>query len=320
MNSPADPRLSVVITTDTFATSQRVLECFAQQKDPTLLEMILVSTPGALAHADESLLARFGRVHQVEIPDVHHLARANAAGAAAATCPFVCIGETHCFPARGWTEALLEAHTSGATAVLCAIDNLRPQKLLDTAGYALDYARIGPHQPSGSRTSGLGHNTSYQHGYLRDLGPQLPLSLDYFSEQAHPLFATHGSTLLFAPAAVAHHASVGGGFHAAFYRFVVGVKLGGNRRSRWPIQRSGLCLLATPILPFLLVWRERGNIVGMRDNHFPRPILLAAMLYLSFFKSLGEAFGLLLGIPAWVQATEANMETRRLDFGHTSMT
>lgn len=319
MNTHAGPRLSVVITTDTFNTLRRALECFARQEAPSLLEMILVSPPGGLANADQALLARFGRVQKVEVPEVHHLARANAAGAAAATCHFVCIGETHCFPARGWTEALLEAHATGVTAVLCAIDNSRPDKLLDTAGYALDYARIGSHHPPGTRHSGLGHNTSYQQAYLRDLGSQLPISFDYFSEQAQLLFDRHGASLLFAPAAVAHHFSVGGAFHAPFYRFIVGVKLGGSRRRRWPFHRACLCFLATPILPFLLVWRERGHAVGIRDRHFPFPLLLAGMLYLSFFKSLGEAFGLLFGIPDWVQASEANMETRRLEFGHASM-
>jgi hypothetical protein len=318
MNTHAGPRLSVVITTDTFDTLRRALECFARQDDPTLLEMILVSPPGGLAHADQTLLARFGRIQTVEVPEVHHLARANAAGAAAATCPFVCIGETHCFPDPGWTEALLEAHATGVTAVLCAIDNARPDKLLDTAGYALDYARIGSHHPPGTRHSGLGHNTSYQRGYLRELSSQLPISFDYFSELAQVLFARHGGTLLFAPAAVARHFSVGGRFHAPFYRFIVGVKLGGSRRRRWPFHRSCICFLATPILPFLLVWRERGNAGGIRDHRFPFPLLLVGMLYLSFFKSLGEAFGLLFGIPAWVQVYEANMETRRLEFGHAS--
>ncbi len=315
----AGPRLSVVITTDTFDTVRRALVSFGQQEDPTLLEMVLVSPPGGLANADEALLARFGRIQIVEVPEVHHLARANAAGAAAATCPFVCIGETHCFPDRGWTQALLEAHATGVTAVLCAIDNARPAKLLDTAGYALDYARIGSHHPPGSRHCGLGHNTSYQRGYLQDLGSQLPISFDYFSEQAQALFERHRATLLFAPAAVARHFSVGGVVHAPFYRFIVGVKLGGSRRRRWPFHRSGLCFLATPILPFLLVWRERGHAAGIRDHHFPFPLLLVSMLHLAFFKSLGEAFGLLFGIPAWVQAFEADMETRRLEFGHASM-
>lgn len=315
---PSGPRLSVVIATDTFETVRRVLESFSRQQDPSLLEMILVAPPGGLSRIDGSLLARFGRVQRVEVPEVQHLARSNAAGVAAATCPFICLGETHCFPAPGWTEALLAAHATGATAVLCAIDNLRPDKLLDTAGYALDYARIGSHHASGPRPSGLGHNTSYRCEYLRALGPQLPISLDYFSEQAHPLFAGLGGTLVFAPDAVAHHASVGGGFHAAFYRFIVGLKLGGSRRRRWPLLRCCLCFLATPVLPFLIVWRERAHGVGIPDLRFPRPLLLGTMLWLSLFKCLGEAVGLVFGTPAWARATEPAMETRRLDFGHGS--
>lgn len=315
---PSGPRLSVVIATDTFETVRRALESFARQQDPSLLEMVLVAAPGGFSRTDGSLLARFGRVQLVEVPGVQHLAQANAAGAAAATCPFICLGETHCFPAPGWIEALLAAHATGATAVLCAIDNLRPDKLLDTAGYALDYARIGSHQAPGPRRSGLGHNTSYRREYLRALGPQLPISLDYFSEQAHPLFAGLGGTLVFAPDAVAHHASVGGVFHAPFYRFVVGLKLGGSRRRRWPFLRCCLCFLATPVLPFLIVWRERAHGVGIQGLRFPRPLLLGAMLWLSLWKCLGEACGLVFGTPAWAKATEPAMETRRLDFGHGS--
>lgn len=312
MNTQTGPRLSVVIATDTFETVRAVLGTFARQQDPSLLELVLVAPPGGLAQADESLLVRFGRVQKVEVPEVHHLARANAAGTGAATCPFICIGETHCFPEEGWTEAMLEAHAHQTTAVLCAIENLRPRKLLDTAGYALDYARIGSHHPAGPRPSGLGHNSSYQAGFLRGLGSNLPDFLNYFTEQAHPIFDRHGGTIRFTPHAVARHASVGGVFHAPFYRFIVGMKLGGTRRGHWPVLRSLICCLATPVLPFLLVWRERTNIVGMRGHAFPRPVLLATMLYLAFFKCLGETFGLLFGIPAWVQKTEADMETRRM--------
>ena len=101
------PRISVIVATDRYSTIRRVLRCLRSQTARSRMEVVIVMPAGARQDDDDvSLDGEFAALRFVEIPTIHPMPAARAAGIRAATAPIVFLGETHSFPEPGFVDFL----------------------------------------------------------------------------------------------------------------------------------------------------------------------------------------------------------------------
>ena len=171
-----------------------------------------------------------------------------------------------------------------------------PLRLCPLGTFAIRRRDVGP-----PRVTILAHRRSA----LLALGDRLPDALDPHQEVMWPLLWGSGHRALFAPAARITHVNVGRPGWLLQEKFCSGVLLGMGRSHRWPLWRRLVYLLASPLIPIVLLARVA------RDARPPVPARLPAgtipaLVLCALAKTLGEVVGY-LGV---VQPARAAQLTR----------
>src|SRR5688572_4286713 len=156
------PRLSVVLVSDRYSTVELVDKAFGAQIPLSDLEIVLVLPVGSVDEADKSQLERFGAFKIVALPSVLPMPPARAAGVRAATAPIIFIGETHSFPRRGFTAAVIAAHEGPWDIVVPGLDNANPDLPGSWGSLMLDYGYWMSGLPAAEVASGPTWNASYK--------------------------------------------------------------------------------------------------------------------------------------------------------------
>lgn len=289
-----EPKLAVILATDTYATIRVVVERLRRQTIRDELELVLVGP--SLEELREALAFRdeFAAVHIIEHP-LTSLGPARAAGIRAATAPVVFIGETHTYADPGFAGALLEAFSGPWSTVTPSFANANPEGVFSWAAFLSDYGPWGEGPPAGSIERVPIHNTAYRRSVLLEFGDRLPSALSRDDEMWQTLRAG-GHRSFFQPEARLDHANVSRPWHWVQERFHIGLQVSSQRVQRWPLTRRLSYLAASFLIPAVLTHRVLpGFQRAARRQRLPvmtMPLVVAGMI----LWAIGEVAGY-LGLP-----------------------
>jgi len=306
------PSLSVVLVADRYETVRLVVACFAAQTIRDRVEIVIVLPEECGHEVPHDDLSMFAAVQTVEVPSISPMPSARAAGVRATTAPVVFIGETHSFPHRQFAECLVKAHEGPWDVVVPGLLNANPATPKSWAAFVLDYGYWLASLSAAPIGSGPTWNTSYKRDVLLELGERLGSALSSGDTLPRELRA-RSRRAYFEPRAVIDHANVElSGW--ADERFLSGVIIGANRGKQWSWLRRAFYFAASPLIPFVLLYRVSRPIkILVRHRVMPRGSV-AAIVAGAFVRTAGEAAGYLAGITPQAEQRMEEYELHKLRF------
>jgi len=254
---------------------------------------VMVVACGTAAYA-ERIAQKFPWVrviHRAEretVPDLRRRGVEEARGAV------VAIIEEHCLAAPDWLERALEAGAGGEYGVVGGpVADNNYGRLRDWVVYFCEYNNYLPPWREGEAHDLGSANIAYSRALL--LKYQEALSGGYWEAGLHPRLWADGVKFRPAPAMLVYHR---GPFHYGYYlqqRYWFSRAFAGARGRHLPASRKLAYLVASPLVPFLLLARMAARVRRQRC-HVGRfvaslPLLLPAL----FVYVAGEFVGYLAG-------------------------
>jgi hypothetical protein len=288
-----EPKLSIVLATDSFHTIRPVLERLQKLSGRDLVEVILVTPSRAeMIPAISKYQEQFAAVQVVEDP-VNTLSAARTAGVLSAKAPVVFLGETHSFPHADFVETTLAAMEDPQWSVVVpALCNANPTGAVSWANFLSDYGRWAEGWERAEITVAPVYNAAYRLPVLLEMGDELTAVLDQSDEMQIALQA-RGQRVLFDPRAVIDHANVGQGWDWVRSRFISGLFVASNRRRHWPLSRRILYVGGAFLIPIVLLPRLLPGVRAVaRRQPLPLgtiPVIVAGLILRAFGEMLGYA-------------------------------
>jgi GT2 family glycosyltransferase len=280
----------VVLTPDNYETIRKTIRRLRAQNVRHLLEVVIVSPSVKGLNADHSELKDFGQVRFVEIGLLTSTAKARVAGILEASTPVVAFVEDHAFPAKGWAQALIEAHRQPWSAVGPVLANANPRSLISWANLIIEYAEWLDPCPGGVAEHLPGHNGSYKRAHLLQYGQRLEAMMEAESVLQWDLRAK-GYHLYLEPAAKTYHQNFSSAFSWIPLRFHGGRLFAASRARGWsPLRRllyAG-CAPAIPLVRLVRILRQLRR--PGRERHL-RPRILPALIAGLIVDGTGEMVG-----------------------------
>jgi hypothetical protein len=308
--------MSVVLPTDSWQRIVPVIDSIAALPECASLEVVLVIPRERAAMVDQARLAVFAASRVVAVDSVLPLGPARAAGVREATAEFVFISETHCFPQPGMFTALIAAHRRGCTMAVPAFTNWNPDCAASWAGFITGYAPWSEGLPAQSLNSAPIFNVSYRRSFFAQFGEDLEDALSEGVDIVGRL-REGGDAIRFVPEARLAHANISRRGEFLRQRFLAGRVIGGNRSGRWPLSRRAVYALASPVVPFVLLRRNRAGIRRVLTAARPPRGTLPLVVIGAVFQAAGEMAGYITGDRRDVRIRYDDDEVARLD--HTIM-
>jgi hypothetical protein len=289
------PQLSVVLITDHFRTIARVVRHLSEQTAREQVEVVIVCASARSLEADEKALTGFASVKIEETGSLHPMSTARAVGVRAATAPVVFLGETHSYPHPGFAATVIDAHRERWDVVVPGFDNANLDGPLSWSAFLLDYGYWLYHLPEGQASAAPTWNVAYKREALLDLGNGLGTALTGGDELA-TAFRTNNRTIYFQPAARLDHANVSRTLREWMdERFLSGLLVGANRRDRWPSRRRWVYVLASPLIPAVILRRTASPVrAAIRNRRLP-PMTVPALIAGAIIRTIGEVVGYIVG-------------------------
>ena len=284
----------VVITPDNYETIRKTVRRLRSQDVRHFLEVVIVSPSFKDLNADDSELKDFGHVCFVQIGPLTSTAKARVAGIREASAPVVAFVEDHAFPAKGWAQALIEAHRQPWAAVGPVLANANPRSLISWANLIIEYAEWLDPCPAGVAEHLPGHNGSYKRAHLLQYGERLEAMIEAESVLQWDLRAK-GHQLYLEPAAKTYHQNFSSAFSWIPLRFHAGRLFAASRARGWsPVQRllyAG-CAPAIPLIRLVRIVRQLRR-PGRKRDLLPRilPALVAGLIVDGTGEMVGYALG-----------------------------
>lgn len=308
-----DPLLSVVVATDTLATLRPVLERLRRQHRRDRVELVLVVPHGTDSDGLTPLRSELAGVILVEVDDIDPLHRARAAGVRAATAPLVFLGETHSFPAAGFVDALLQRFNGPWAAIAPGFGNANPKGAWSWSGFLSDYARWATDLPAGEIDDVPRYNAAYRRDLLLGLGDDLDEAFGFGDALPNHMKRRNGRCYL-ETAARLDHANVARPLAWVHERFVAGLLIAEERARAWPLWRRLGYLVASPLIPFVLLYRTLPGIAATaRSVRIPR-FTLPLVVFGMFVKAAGEMCGYAWAPPGRATAAMHEYEVHKLAY------
>lgn len=303
--------ISIVLPTETIEMITPVLDCLGKLEIATRLEIVIVlpsSEPERIMLPDGCSDARV-----VRVDSVYPLAEARAAGVRAATAPFVFLGETHSFPRQGMFEAIVQTHGTGWDVVVPIFENENPDGVVSWTGFLNGYASW-THGKSGIELKyAPNFNASYSRAFLIGLGADLARAMATGDDLMGRLRAA-GKRVRLEPAARIGHANISSLSHWLRQRVVAGRVIAGTRSKSWSIPRRLLFALGSPLIPLVLLARNRRGIVRTIRRNRLTPAVLPLLFAGTLMQAAGEMLGYTVGTSAKASRQYDEYELRQLSF------
>jgi hypothetical protein len=311
--TPESPAISVILGTDLYETVRPVVECLRRQTVKDRLELVIIAPRRSslgMSDADGEGLAA---VRFVEVGDVSRLAVARAAGVRAATAPIVVIGETHTYPDPSWAEALIRAHEGPWAVIVPGFGNANPNGALSWAIFLLDYGRWLAGLPAGEIGLAPTHNSSYKREVLLSIGPALETTLAHGDEMTLKLKSGAHRTY-FEPSAVIDHLNVTQIAPWLHERFLGGRVIAGRRALRWPWWMRLLYVVASPLIPVVVLSRIWPGVRhARRETRLPFGTLPAIIIG-AMVSAMGEMVGYAWGVGTGVEEQMTEYEVHKVRY------
>jgi hypothetical protein len=314
----SSPRISVIVVTDRYSTIRRVLRSLRSQTARSDMEVVIVMPAGLRGDDDVvSLDDDFAALRIVEIPTVHPMPHARAAGIRAATAPIVFLGETHSFPEPEFFEAILDAHHGEVEVVVPGMSNANPENALSWGSFLADYGMWLDSLPAGLTGGGPTWNVAYLKSVLEEVDQRLELAMEHGDEMGR-LLQLRGTRFRFEPRARLPHANVSLAKWWLEQRFLCGMLVGNARKNRWRIGRRLGYAVASPIIPFLSLYRLRHTLAALRSNRQLDASIVFTLFVGSVVRTAGEVVGYVRGAHAGAQERMDHYELHKLEFTRMS--
>jgi hypothetical protein len=307
-----EPALSVVLVTDKFDTIRGVLKALEQQTAREALEVVLVMPSDERSNVDEALAGLFTAFRVVTVESIMPMPPARAAGVRATTAPVIFIGETHSYPHPEFTAELIAAHEGPWDIVVPGLDNANPSGPRSWSSFLLDYGYWLSGLPASEIPSGPTWNASYKRHVLMELDSMLDDALSSGDELPMELKARNRK-FYFAPGAKLSHVNL----EARGWvdeRFLSGLVVGANRAKRWSPARRAVYFFASPLIPFVLLYRNKHSLKNLYGRSRLPSGSAAAVIAGSLVRTIGEAVGYLRGIGADQQARMEEYELNKVSY------
>ena len=304
-------KLSFVLVTDSMEKIEGVLQALDCQTARDQVEVVIVLPSSEEKTVNASRFASFGGYRIVAVDSIMPMPQARAAGVRATTAPAIFIGETHSYPHPVFAAKLIEAHEGVWDIVVPGLDNANPSGARSWSSFLLDYGYWLSALPSSQVASGPTWNASYKRHVLIELDKQLDGALSSGDELPMALRERNRRFFFASDAKISHVNLESRGW--VDERFLSGLVVGANRARRWSPARRAFYFLASPLIPFVLIYRNRNSMRNLFSRgKLPRGSVLAVVAG-SVVRTFGEAMGYLRGIPA---GAEARMEEYELNKVH----
>ena len=284
-----EPLLAVILATDTYATIRPVIDRLRRQTAREQIEIVLIAPSEEAVRRVMDYREEFAAIRIVKNA-VTDLASARAAGVRESRAPFIFIGETHSYPHPTFAGALIAAFSGPWSMVTPALGNANPNGALSWAGFLSDYGRWAEGMPAGEISEAPIYNAAYRREALAALGDRLAPALSHGDEMPLALRAA-GHRAYFEPAARLDHVNIAPLAHWVKERFAAGVLIASHRSWRWSFGRRVLYVLASPLIPVVLIRRVWPGVWRtVRKKH----LRLSTMFWIAFgmaVKAAGELCG-----------------------------
>ena len=303
------PTLSIVIAVkDAEANLPRILASLDRQASADVETIFVVAgdIPRELLEENASRLV-FSASAETLIPQLWR------DGILAASGQRVALTTAQCIPTKDWVKRLIGTDLSVRPGSGGAIANHRDARPLNWAIYFLRYAAYTPEEPEGIRDEIAADNAVYQRAAIMRY-PELLVD-GFWEPSFHACFRAEGGALWFDPALVVeHHGLVPFGALLA-QRFSHGLAYGYARAGSRGLGARLALLIASPLVPVILLLRIVGNI---RQKPVYRGKLASALPWLVAFTvswSLGEASGYLGALLSRATFRQRNVPHRAPSIG-----
>ena len=288
----ADPLISVIIASvNGLPSIDECLTALHRQKGNIKSEIIVVDCcrDGTADHIRE----KFPEVQLIHLPERLGIPELRAMGMSRAKGEYIAVTEDHCMAPENWYEEIQKAHASGYAAVGGTVVNGSVNRIVDWAVYLCEYSHVMPPIPSGEVDGIAGNNASYRREVLEKVDDSI--KKNYWEFFLHEELRKNGVRFLSVPTLRINHKKEFGILYFLKQRYNYSRSFAGMRRKRESIAGRIKYLLASPILPILLLWRIARQVFqkGRHQREFFLSLPLLALFMVSY--AAGEFIGYLLG-------------------------
>jgi len=281
-----NPKLAVILATDTYPTIRPVLERWRRQTVREQIELVLVAPTEDAVGDGLAYRSEFASV-KVVVDPVDDLSLARAAGIRAATAPFIFVGETHSFPEPAFAEVLLASFDGPWSAITPSFGNANPESLASWAAFLSDYGRWAQGLSPRELPEAPVYNAAYRRLLLTGLGDKLERALCQ-DDELWILLREGGHRAYFEPQARIDHANVARLGEWIRQRFLTGLLIASRRVRRWPLARRVLYAGGVFLIPAVLLSRTLPAAWKMaRSGRLPWAAI-SVLVVGEFIKTAGE--------------------------------
>lgn len=286
------PQISVVIASvNGLPTISECLSALEGQKGDIPSEVIVVDCckDGTAEHIKSNFpnVKLISLAERLGIPELRMMGISHAIG------EYIAITEDHCIAPDNWFQEIMKAHDLGYEAVGGAVENVCVERILDWAVYLCEYSHVMLPVPRGEVDGIPGNNASIKKALLDKVDETI--KKNYWEYFLHEELRKSGVRFFSTPDIVINHKKEFGFLYFLSQRFHYSRSFAGMRRSKLSGFRRLLCVLFSPLLPFLLLFRM-GRQVFKKKRHrvvFIKSFPIQAVFMVSY--TLGEFVGYLLG-------------------------
>ena len=292
-NRSGEPALSaIVVIPDRYETVRYTMSRLQAQSAAEQIEVVFVTPSYQQLALDESRFKCFHSWQVVEVGTVTFKARAFAAGIRHARAPVVALTEDHSFPDARWAEVFIAAHRQPWAAVGPAMCNGNPDTMLSWADFYQAYGEWTPPVSSGPVSQLAGHNSSYKRDILLALGDRLDFMMEA-EGSLHRELKAQGYKLMLESGTCTTHLNFASWSSWLPKRYYTGRQVSSTWAKEWPWRRRLLFTAASPLIPWVRLWR-----VGRRIRRGQPCVFLMRMIPVLLVGLLVEGIGYTMGYAA----------------------
>lgn len=303
------PALSAILfVPDSYESVQRTMSHLQAQTVADQIEIVLVTPSRQQLELDESELSCFHSWQIIEVKDNKHFSTGYSAGMRQAHAPIVALTEDHAFPDANWAEVLIAAHQQSWAAVGPSMRNGNPETILSQADFCHAYSEWTYPVSSGPVRHLPGHNSSYKRDIILRFGNELDLLMEAESV-LHRHLTAEGHRLTLESGTCTTHLNFTSWSAWIPLRYHIGRQFAAIWAHSWSWPRRLLFTVASPLIPWIRLWRIQKNVRRVQPCNFlitVLPVVFLGLLIELCGQMLGFAFG-----PADSSEKVAKYEYRR---------
>ena len=284
---------AIVVIPDTYDTVRNTMKYLQAQTAAGQMEIVIVKPANMQIGLDELDLKPFHSRQIVEVDKVSSIAQGFTAGIRKARAPIIALTEDHSYPDEKWAELFIAAHKQPYAVVGPSMCNGNPDSMLSWADFYQAYGEWTHPVSSGPVRHLPGHNSSYKTDILLEFGDELETLMEAESVLHRHLLAK-GYGLYLESGTRTSHLNFDTWSAWIPARYYTGRQFASTWAHSWSWPRRLLFTVASPLIPWVRLWRVQSRVRGRQSFSFYvrlLPIMLSGLLVEGVGHMLGYAAG-----------------------------